>query len=53
KLDAKTKINVEESTSNTQSSINDNTSNIPAVNGKYTKPTKGGMIPVMRNKVRK
>ncbi|CAG8462322.1 6111_t:CDS:10 [Cetraspora pellucida] len=52
KMDARAKVNVEESTSNTQSSINDNSLSIPAVNGKYTKPTKGGMIPV-RNKVRK
>ncbi|CAG8462325.1 1651_t:CDS:10 [Cetraspora pellucida] len=49
KMDARAKVNVEESTSNTQSSINDNSLSIPTVNGKYTKPTKGGMIPV-RNK---
>ncbi|CAG8452818.1 28309_t:CDS:10 [Dentiscutata erythropus] len=47
-----TKVNVDESTT---SSINDNTLTVgtPAVNGKYTKPTKSGMIPVIRTKVKK
>ncbi|CAG8506616.1 2533_t:CDS:10, partial [Dentiscutata heterogama] len=52
KMVAKTKVNVDESTSYTSSSINDNTLTVgtPAVNGKHTKPTKSGMIPVIRTK---
>ncbi|RIB24623.1 hypothetical protein C2G38_643035 [Gigaspora rosea] len=57
KMEAKNKVNVDESTSCTSSSnSNDNntlTVGTPATNVKYTKSTKGGMIPVIRTKIKK
>ncbi|CAG8472313.1 28624_t:CDS:10 [Gigaspora margarita] len=57
KMDAKNKVNVDESISCTSLSNNNDNNTLmvgtPAANVKYTKSTKGGMIPVIRTKIKK